>query len=600
MPALRSLCVSVPFLLAPLMTTRLFAALSLGFLLGGLLPSAVFAQTIQGTPAPDPAVRGITLADGDPLAAAYNWTDLGVDAAGGLHAVFYLRNYGDGPEHFNYYGYCSPQADCTLRAAWVLVRLTDGFPHQQIRVTPDGRARVLFFQDAPLSYGSDRTLYRYATCERACAEGANWSVGDLWTVQDFTGGYALDHASHQFALDALGRPRFVYRHGTEWLEAEGRYETTEYYALCNTGCATAANWQRYRLPENTFSRSYSDGFERTALALTSDGRPAFFSVLPIPGTGTSETGDNYLVYVECVRDCEAAGWWSTPAPILPISDLGEATSWTLAFSEGRPRLAVKPGRHEPLWYAWCDGECSNNQNWYGYPVQFGDAEARHPALALDAQGLPRMAFNQGVDLGYAWCERDCETASPLWRYTTAERASALNQDVPVPVPPGDCKRGWWTAGYRPSLSLDAAGNPRIAHDGEFLMECYDDPQRPNDAATHINARWWASRVLFFAHPGGGATPAEPPAVLPYAALEPAYPNPTRGAVAIPFTLAQAGRARIALYDALGREVDVLLDGHQPAGGQVLSWDASPFPAGVYTLRLETGGPVSVRPLIVAQ
>lgn len=62
------------------------------------------------------------------------------------------------------------------------------------------------------------------------------------------------------------------------------------------------------------------------------------------------------------------------------------------------------------------------------------------------------------------------------------------------------------------------------------------------------------------------------------------PNPSAGAATVTLSLPAASRASVRLFDALGRELAVLLDGDAPAGASalVLPW----MPAGTYLLRAE--------------
>ena len=69
----------------------------------------------------------------------------------------------------------------------------------------------------------------------------------------------------------------------------------------------------------------------------------------------------------------------------------------------------------------------------------------------------------------------------------------------------------------------------------------------------------------------------------------AYPNPSSGRVTVPFGLAEAAHVRLAVYDALGREVAVLVDRQVEAGAHEAALGASSLPAGVYLVRLTTDG-----------
>jgi hypothetical protein len=68
----------------------------------------------------------------------------------------------------------------------------------------------------------------------------------------------------------------------------------------------------------------------------------------------------------------------------------------------------------------------------------------------------------------------------------------------------------------------------------------------------------------------------------------AYPNPARGQATIRFTLPEAANARLAVYDVLGREVAVLVDGRLEAGAHAATFDARGLPAGPYVYRFAAG------------
>lgn len=65
----------------------------------------------------------------------------------------------------------------------------------------------------------------------------------------------------------------------------------------------------------------------------------------------------------------------------------------------------------------------------------------------------------------------------------------------------------------------------------------------------------------------------------------AAPNPLSGSGTVSFGLAQAGRATVALYDALGRQVALLADGSYGSGRHSVAVPASTLPSGVYVVRV---------------
>ncbi|HYE97017.1 MAG TPA: T9SS type A sorting domain-containing protein, partial [Rubricoccaceae bacterium] len=76
------------------------------------------------------------------------------------------------------------------------------------------------------------------------------------------------------------------------------------------------------------------------------------------------------------------------------------------------------------------------------------------------------------------------------------------------------------------------------------------------------------------------------------------PNPSGGAVAISLRLPFQQVVRLALYDALGREVGVLHAGPLAAGAHRLPLNASALPAGVYFVRADAEEGATTRALTV--
>lgn len=105
-------------------------------------------------------------------------------------------------------------------------------------------------------------------------------------------------------------------------------------------------------------------------------------------------------------------------------------------------------------------------------------------------------------------------------------------------------------------------------------------------------------MLLFSENNQGSE-VEPGGELPNGiALGENYPNPFNPQTTIPFEVAAAGQARLVVYDLLGREVAVLVDGHVPTGAQQVQWDASDVPSGVYLYRLTQDGKAQSRKLVL--
>ncbi|MEM1093847.1 MAG: T9SS type A sorting domain-containing protein [Bacteroidota bacterium] len=72
-------------------------------------------------------------------------------------------------------------------------------------------------------------------------------------------------------------------------------------------------------------------------------------------------------------------------------------------------------------------------------------------------------------------------------------------------------------------------------------------------------------------------------------LEQNYPNPFNPVTTIGFAVPRAQQVTLAVYDVLGRRVQVLVDGVLSAGRHEALFEAATLPSGTYIYRLETAG-----------
>jgi hypothetical protein len=93
---------------------------------------------------------------------------------------------------------------------------------------------------------------------------------------------------------------------------------------------------------------------------------------------------------------------------------------------------------------------------------------------------------------------------------------------------------------------------------------------------------WSFDVESPASADGQAVPIE-------FALEQNFPNPFNPGTVIRFALPARAAIRLAVYDLLGREVTVLVEGMKDAGRHEAVWDASRVPSGTYVYRLQAHG-----------
>ena len=79
-----------------------------------------------------------------------------------------------------------------------------------------------------------------------------------------------------------------------------------------------------------------------------------------------------------------------------------------------------------------------------------------------------------------------------------------------------------------------------------------------------------------------------------------YPNPFNPSSEISYALTESGHVRLAVYDVLGRQVSVLVDGTMNAGTHAVAFDGSGLPSGTYFYRLETAQGSLVRTMLLAK
>jgi uncharacterized Ntn-hydrolase superfamily protein len=77
-----------------------------------------------------------------------------------------------------------------------------------------------------------------------------------------------------------------------------------------------------------------------------------------------------------------------------------------------------------------------------------------------------------------------------------------------------------------------------------------------------------------------------------------YPNPFNPNTKIGFSIPASGFVSLKIFNPLGREVAVLVNKKLPPGNHEATFDASVLPSGIYLYRLQAGGFVQTKKLVV--
>lgn len=399
-----------------------------------------------------------------------------VDAQGGIHAAYSLLSATNEAEGGTVtYAYCP--ANCTIKANWNFVHLGDGV-EARIQVDAQGHPRLVMMTAGAPEGQAQHLYFSYGVCDTGCTDAANWTLTPLVHTLDCIacvgGREPINH--HYFALDPAGHPAFVF----PAIDPADNSHAKLYYISCMaepTTCTQSEQWAPIQIGDGSYPYQPS-------LIFAGVGQPRL--AYQIGNSLHSE-----LYYLQCDQDCQTGNWtWQQIAAI--------STRLTVRFSlavnkQNQPRLAFyasyenkdpSPFADGLLYYIWCDANCTNNQDgaWQWSPIGLPELAGEDPVLALDQQGQPRMAYmthNQG--LGYSWCNEQCETASAVWQHGVAESNTTLSGDYDV-LNTHRCTVSTWFTGVRPSLTLDAQGNPRIAYDAQHYSVWHRD-------------RWWGNPAL---------------------------------------------------------------------------------------------------------
>ncbi len=79
-----------------------------------------------------------------------------------------------------------------------------------------------------------------------------------------------------------------------------------------------------------------------------------------------------------------------------------------------------------------------------------------------------------------------------------------------------------------------------------------------------------------------------------------YPNPFNPSTAISYQLSASSFVSLKIYDVLGNEMRVLVNGQKSAGTHTVTFNAQGLPSGVYFYRLQASGFVQTKKLVVVK
>ncbi len=244
-------------------------------------------------------------------------------------------------------------------------------------------------------------------------------------------------------------------------------------------------------------------------------------------------------------------------------------------------------------YAWgYDNLGSSPYSWsstYRGPGPFSEPETQALRDFLEGRRV-RMAFNYhtyGDLLLFPWAYTPTVTPDHPTFVDYAQRLTAANGyeygNSPSILYPSNGNSNDWMYGEQTAKPKILCYTPEVGH-SFWPSASQIVPLAQENLAANLELLRLASFEAEYI-PLTGARATTSGAVTPGAAT----PNPFAGTTTLRFALEEDAEVRLAVYDVLGREVAVLLDGAAEAGAHEAVFDAAGLPAGTYLWRLVVGG-----------
>jgi alpha-glucosidase len=227
------------------------------------------------------------------------------------------------------------------------------------------------------------------------------------------------------------------------------------------------------------------------------------------------------------------------------------------------------------------------------PAQFADAPEMQRAVILSSWpgGSGQCTIYDDDGTTYSYEAGDVSTTSI--RHTRND-ARALVSIGPRTGPFHPARRDWlcnfrWVSRMPDSVTVDGSHVPQHAADSlaadtlcgwgydasaqQCVVRQPDDGQ-PHEVAVHFNATSSGMRTS--------------PEVPRSSSLGLNYPNPFNPTTNIRYQISDIGNLKLAVYDLLGQEVAVLVNGRMDAGTYDATWDARACASGIYICRMMAG------------
>jgi hypothetical protein len=247
--------------------------------------------------------------------------------------------------------------------------------------------------------------------------------------------------------------------------------------------------------------------------------------------------------------------------------------------------------------------------WKGMP----NGDYRLKAIATDDKGHSRTSSFVLITIGTPTITKlEAEGAQKQGTGVTVKSDAAASKGNYVDCAAQVWSITWTFTNYLEAGSYEIAFGYRLAYNtpkgqninvnGNFVTELsFDGPMNvwqekkmnvdlvKGTNTIQMEASWGWMQVDYLAVPTNVVTGVEQIAGVPENySLSQNYPNPFNPTTTINYSIPKYGNVKLAVYNLLGEQIAVLVNGFQNAGEYKVEFNANNFASGIYFYRIETG------------
>ena len=304
------------------------------------------------------------------------------------------------------------------------------------------------------------------------------------------------------------------------------------------------------------------------------------------GPWTIFEGSSYLMNIE-EGSLELSG--------VPTS--GNFLMGTMSASDDNQRIyreleTVWPDNGTPYWISYLMEVINysfNDQSWQGVSLYLNDGTEL--VLFGKVWGLPNLGLMAHTLGGGATTSELTWEEGLVWTVIRIDM-SGDDQNEPCYMwfnPDPAAEPDTAIADVKADLQLNDGFERVVVHYGKFIdLETDFDEIRLGTSFEHVSSPYNTSVSR---HENQLPNQFE---------LSQNYPNPFNPATTIAYTLKVNDKARLSVYDLMGNEVAVLVDGIQSAGNHEVQFEGANLASGIYFYKLQTAEQVITRKMMLVK